>query len=119
MGMMFFFILFNYNILRALKDGFVVPNIGAESISFIKMYIVTPVALGFMLYYTHMYNSIAFDKIFYRMGLSFLAFFILFACAYPLIDILHPNAQLIQKLINSKLVIGSFSLKFNHLNGSL
>jgi ATP/ADP translocase len=35
MSLMLFFTLYNYNALRSFKDSLVVPNIGAEAISFI------------------------------------------------------------------------------------
>ena len=49
MGFIFFFILFNYTCLRNLKDALVVTNSGAEALSYLKLFCVTPSAILFML----------------------------------------------------------------------
>lgn len=51
LGLMLFFILFNYTILRDTKDVLVVtaPNSGAEIIPFLKTYVNLPSAIAFTL----------------------------------------------------------------------
>ena len=45
MAAMMFCILFDYSVLRSIKDGFVVTSIGPEAISFLKTYVVLPSAV--------------------------------------------------------------------------
>ena len=115
MGMMLFLVLFNYNILRALKDAFIVPNIGAEAISFIKMYIVTPAAILFAIFYAHLTNIMNFNRIFYLLSSFFLVFFLIFAFVlYPYRTEIHPSTEYIPQLINSEISIASFTIHLNH-----
>ncbi|MBP9792233.1 MAG: NTP/NDP exchange transporter [Rickettsiales bacterium] len=115
MGMMLFLVLFNYNILRALKDAFIVPNIGAEAISFIKMYMVTPAALLFAIFYAYLTNVLDFNRIFYLLSSFFLIFFLLFCFVlYPYLTEIHPSPEQIQYLINSHISIASFTIHLDH-----
>ncbi len=52
MGFMLFCALFNYTIVRDIKDALVVKAAGAETISFIKFWAVLPLAVFFVLVYT-------------------------------------------------------------------
>ena len=56
MGIMMMCILFNYTILRDTKDTLVVnsPGGGAECLSFLKLYGVTPAAILFMIIFSFM-----------------------------------------------------------------
>ncbi len=95
MLLLFFFINFNYTILRDTKDSLVVtaPGSGAEAISFLKFWGVLPVAILFMLIYSKLSNIFSKEKLFYSTLGFFLAFFGLFAAVlYPCRDILHPTA---------------------------
>lgn len=81
LGLMLFFILFNYTILRDTKDVLVVtaPNSGAEIIPFLKTYVNLPSAIGFTLMYSALCNKMSPDKVFYVVMTAFLAFFGAFA----------------------------------------
>ena len=115
MGSMLCCILFNYNILRALKDGLIVPNIGAEAISFVKMYAITPAAISFMVLYTYLTNILTFQKIFLYIAGFFLIFFLSFAfILYPYRDIIHPSPETITALIDTKINFLSFSINLDH-----
>lgn len=115
MGLMFFCVLFNYNVLRAMKDSLLVPNIGAEAISFVKMYVITPAALSFMLLYTYMSNRMSFQRIFFYIAGFFLAFFILFALVlYPYGDFLHPDPDVVAALSHSEINIFSYTMNLDH-----
>ena len=115
MGTMFFFILFNYTILRSLKDSLLVPNIGAEAIGFVKMYVITPAALSFMVLYAYLTHIMTFDKVFYWIGGFFLFFFLSFAFViYPFQDFFHPTNQAVNALINGDLHLASFTIKLDH-----
>jgi AAA family ATP:ADP antiporter len=115
MGMMFFFILFNYDLLRALKDGLIVPNIDPRVVGFVKTYAITPSALSFMLFYTYISERLPFGTIFLYIAGFFLTFFLVFAFVlYPHQDFFHPNAQAINDLIKTKLHIFSWSIDMDH-----
>lgn len=94
MLLLFFFINFNYTILRDCKDALVVtaPGSGAEAIPFLKVWGVLPFAILFMLIYAKLSNIMSKTKLFYTTIISFLTFFALFALVlYPARDSLHPN----------------------------
>lgn len=92
--LIFFFICFNYNVLRTAKDSLVItaPSSGAEIIPFMKTWAVLPMALLMTLFFTRLSNRYSTEKIFYIMMSVFLGFFIVFtAVLYPLRDTLHPH----------------------------
>ncbi len=92
--LIFSFICFNYNILRAAKDALVVtaPSSGAEIIPFMKVWVILPMALCTTLLFTRLANKYTTEKIFYIMMTLFLGFFALFSFViYPLRDMLHPH----------------------------
>ena len=100
MSFMMFLILFNYSMLRSIKDGFVVTNVGPEAISFLKMYVVFPCALLAMVVYSKLCNSMTQQRVFYTIT-GFFAFYILaFAIfIYPNPDKFHPNSETIEYLV--------------------
>ncbi len=94
MALLFFFINFNYTILRDTKDALIVnaPGSGAEAIPFLKVWGVLPFAILFMLMYSKLSNILTKPKLFYTMISVFIGFFALFALVlYPNRDVLHPT----------------------------
>src|SRR5271154_1867432 len=94
MFLMFFFISFNYTILRDTKDTLIVtaPGSGAEAIPFLKVWGVLPVAILFMIIYAKLSNVLSKTSLFYTTIISFITFFGLFALVlYPARDALHPT----------------------------
>ena len=92
--LIFFFICFNYNVLRSAKDSLVItaPSSGAEIIPFIKVWAILPMALIMTILFTRLSNRFSMEKVFYIMIGGFLGFFTLFmAVLYPMRDILHPH----------------------------
>ena len=63
LGSMFFFILFNYTILRDTKDVLVVTSGGAEVIPFLKTYVQLPAAILFTILYSTLCNKLPQDKV--------------------------------------------------------
>ena len=63
LGTMFFFILFNYTILRDTKDVLVVTSGGAEVIPFLKTYVQLPAAILFTIFYSSLSNKLPQDKV--------------------------------------------------------
>jgi AAA family ATP:ADP antiporter len=76
MAFMMFLVLFNYSTLRSIKDGLLVTNIGAEAISFTKMYVVFPFAILAMVLYSKLCNLTTQRNVFYIVS-SFFAVYIL------------------------------------------
>jgi AAA family ATP:ADP antiporter len=101
MGLMMMCILFNYNILRDTKDTLVVnaPAAGAECLSFLKLYGVTPSAILFMIVFMKLANVFTRERLFYVVLLPFLVFFGAFGfIIYPNADVLHMSLETIQSL---------------------
>jgi AAA family ATP:ADP antiporter len=94
MALLFFFINFNYTILRDTKDSLIVtaPGSGAEAIPFLKLWGVLPAAVLFMLFYSKLSNIFSKPKLFYTMISIFMGFFAIFVLIlYPNRDVLHPT----------------------------
>ncbi|AAF39198.1 ADP,ATP carrier protein 1 [Chlamydia muridarum str. Nigg] len=106
MFLMFFCISFNYTILRDTKDTLIVtaPGSGAEAIPFIKLWLVVPSAVVFMLIYAKLSNILSKQALFYAVLSPFVVFFALFPLViYPYRHILHPTdfADTLQAILPS------------------
>ncbi len=102
MGLMMFCALFNYTIVRDVKDAVVVGGAGAATISFIKFWVVTPLAIGFVALYSKMSNALSREKLFYYTLLPFLVFFGAFGFVlYPAKEYLMPNQVLVDAAITA------------------
>lgn len=89
---MAFFISFNYNILRNMKDALLITaeSSGAEVLPFIKVWGIIPGAFLMTWIYTRLNNKLTRDRVFYSMIGIFLAFFTLFTFVlYPMRESLH------------------------------
>lgn len=94
MFFIFFLISFNYNILRAAKDTLIVtaPDSGAETIPFIKTWILVPSAVLITYFFTKISGYFTRDKVFYIMLSVFVTFFSLFTLIlYPAKELLEPT----------------------------
>ena len=92
--LIFFFVGFNYSLLRAAKDALVItaPSAGAAALPFLKVWAIVPMALLFTWIFTRVSNHLAREKIFYAMMSIFIAFFLIFMFVlYPYQDALHPH----------------------------
>lgn len=92
--LMAFFIGFNYNTLRTVKDALLITaaSSGAEVIPFIKVWGILPGAFLMTFIYSRLNNYFSRDQVFYTMVSIFLGFFILFTTLlYPYRDVLHPH----------------------------
>jgi len=84
--------LFNYTSLRITKDSLIITaaGSGAGVLNFLKGYIVMPISILFVLFYSSMSNRVSRKNLFYVALLPFLIFFILFGLVlYPLGDYIH------------------------------
>ncbi len=96
MFFLFFFINFNYTILRDTKDALIVtaPGSGAEAIPFLKVWGVLPFAIIFMIVYSKLSNVFNKQKLFHCTILFFITYFVVFSFVlYPNIDTLHPTVM--------------------------
>ncbi len=129
MGLMMMCILFNYTILRDTKDTLMVhsPGGGAECLSFLKLYGVTPCAILFMIIFVKLANVFTREKLFYVVLVPFLVFFGLFGfIIYPNKDLFHMSLSTIQ-LWQAKLpnlhwfipVIGNWSFSLFYILSEL
>jgi len=101
MGLMMMCILFNYTILRDTKDTLIVnsPGGGAECLSFLKLYGVTPAAILFMAFFMKLANVFTREKLFYAVLTPFLIFFGAFAfIIYPNTGLFHMSLESIQAM---------------------
>lgn len=91
MLLMFFFISFNYTILRDTKDTLLVTSsAGAEAIPFVKVWGVVPAAIIFTLIYAKLSNILSRENLFYVTIIPFIIFFALF------VTVLYPNLSSLQ-----------------------
>lgn len=89
-----FFIGFNYNILRTMKDALLITakDSGAEVIPFIKVWGILPAAIFMTYLYSRLHNRLGRDRLFIAMISIFLLFFLVFTFVfYPLREYLHPH----------------------------
>lgn len=99
MGLIMFFVLFNYTILRDTKDTLVVGASGAEAISFLKFWGVTPSSILFVILYAKLSNVLSKENLFYACLIPFIVFFGAFAyIIYPNKALLHPSAESVQAM---------------------
>ncbi|MGV2431911.1 MAG UNVERIFIED_CONTAM: NTP/NDP exchange transporter [Rickettsiaceae bacterium] len=100
MALMMFCILFNFSALRSIKDALVIPTLGAEVISFMKLWIVLPSALVVTLCYAKLSNIFSSEQMFYIVVSSFLSIFIIFAFVlYPSGDRYNLDPDKVQLLV--------------------
>lgn len=95
MTFMISLILFNYTLVRQMKDVLVMTAAGGSQITvFLKGWAVLPAALIFFMIYSKLSNIFSRQTMFYGVVTFFLAFFALFALVlYPNHELIHPIAQ--------------------------
>ena len=115
MAFILFLTIFNYNALKTIKDSLVVPAVGAEAISFIKVYFVVPAAILFVLIYMKLANIFYLRQIYIGIGTFYMLYFLVFAFVlYPYQDNIHPDPVVVKNLINQKISIFGYIFSFEH-----
>jgi AAA family ATP:ADP antiporter len=95
MLLIFFFISFDYNVLRTLKDSLLITakSSGAEVIPFVKVWAMFPGAILMTLLFTWLSNRFKRETVFYIIMSIFLSYFFIFTfILYPIRDVIHPHA---------------------------
>ena len=93
---MFFFVSFNYSLLRVFKDALVVngAGTGAEVLPVLKIFGTMPAAILVMGFYIKLATMVSRQKLFYITLAPFLLGFILFPTViYPNVEFLHPTTS--------------------------
>lgn len=99
MGAMLFCILFNFGALRSIKDALIITSIGAEAISFLKLFFVLPATLLFTIFYVKISNLLSIEYIFYIIVSILLVFFFIFTfLIYPNQSYYHLDQKLVESL---------------------
>lgn len=104
MLLIFFFISFDYNVVRTMKDTLVVTaeSSGAEVIPFIKVWVMFPGTILMTFLFTRLSNWLSREAVFYVIMSIFLLYFFLFIFfLYPNRDFFHPHdlADLMQSYL--------------------
>lgn len=95
MLLIFFFISFDYNVLRTLKDSLLITakSSGAEVIPFVKVWAMFPGAVLMTFLFAWLSNRFSRDTVFYTIISIFLIYFAVFTFVlYPIRDSIHPHA---------------------------
>lgn len=95
MLLIFFFISFDYNVLRTLKDSLLITakSSGAEVIPFVKVWAMFPGAILMTLLFTWLSNRLPRETVFYIIMSIFLTYFFVFTfILYPFQESIHPHA---------------------------
>lgn len=111
MTLMISLILFNYTILRQMKDVLVTTaSEGSQIIVFMKGWAVLPAAILFFVIYSKLANIISRQALFYGIISCFLMFFALFAF------VLHPNASTLHPLLHADALIDNLPVALKGFN---
>ena len=87
-----FLTLFNYTVLRSVKDACIITNSGVETLTFIKFWLTVPALFLFFVCYARVVSFVKKTTLFYGIVSGFLLFFIVFAWVlYPNRELLHPT----------------------------
>lgn len=93
LALIFFFISFNYSVLRNLKDIFMINLAGPEAMYYTKMWGVTPVVILYTILYNNLVHKWGRHKMFYAVVAYFFTFISLFMLfMYPNIGALQWNS---------------------------
>lgn len=104
-SIMFLITIFVYSVLRGAKDTLLIPVLGAEIISTVKLFGVFPSAIIFIIIYTKLANILSKEKLYYSMTLFFISFFVLYAF------VLFPNSSVFN-LDLSAVIVSLPSMKY-------
>ncbi|MBM3631894.1 MAG: NTP/NDP exchange transporter [Alphaproteobacteria bacterium] len=97
MSIILFCILFNYTIVRTLKDTLLInaPHVDTKMVvSMAKLFVVTPGTILFVILYVKMSNVLTKERLFYTTLIPFVAFFFVYAFfLYPVHQSFHASPE--------------------------
>lgn len=103
MSLMMMFILFIYTIVRDSKDSLITGDTylgGSYLLSFMKLWVVMPSAIVFMIIFVKLANKMSQERLFYTIVSFFVAFFVLYSCLlYRVQSYIHLSHSTIDKLV--------------------
>lgn len=89
-SLMLMITIFIYSVVRGAKDTLLVPVLGAEVLSSVKLFGVFPSAVLFIIIYSKLANMLSREKLYYSITLFFVIFFLAYAMfLYPNRDALN------------------------------
>ncbi|HJK87547.1 MAG TPA: Npt1/Npt2 family nucleotide transporter [Candidatus Megaira endosymbiont of Hartmannula sinica] len=95
-------VIFNFGALRSVKDSLIVPNIGAEAISSLKLIIVLPSTILFTMIYMKLSNIFNHQTLFSGIVIFFLTMFVIFIYyIYPNQEYYHLDPEYTNELIRN------------------
>ena len=100
MSLLMFSILLSQNLVRSIKDSFIVTMVGPEVISYIKLWGEMPMGILFVIIYTKMCNVMTTERAFRYIICFFMIVDIVFAyIIFPNQNLYHPNPEVVSSLI--------------------
>lgn len=94
------------NVLRISKDALIISHLGTETISAMKVWIVLPCSIAFMLLYIKIEDKFTRSALFHNMNGLFITYFALF------ILIIYPNRDCLTIPISSNIIANFPVLKY-------
>lgn len=89
-SLMFLLTIYVYSVLRGAKDTLIVPVLGAEVISAVKLFGVTPASILFIILYSKLANMLNRESLYYTLTSFFIAYFAIYGfILYPIKDLLR------------------------------
>lgn len=89
-SLMLLLTIFIYSVVRGAKDTLLIPVLGAEVISTVKLFGVLPSAVIFIIIYSKLASILSREKLFYSITIFFIVFFLGYAfLIYPMSESLN------------------------------
>lgn len=99
MAIIMFFILFNYTLLRNMKDALIITASGPEVIPFLKAFVILPFSILIVAGYAKLSNIFDRKTVFYVVITLFLSVYITYALfIHPNLEYLHMSPETLENL---------------------